>query len=826
MSYPVLEVADRLRESLHNNRIVILQAPPGAGKSTILPLHLLDEPWLRGKKIIMLEPRRLAARSVAQRMASLRKEKTGETIGYRIRFESSVRDSTRIEVVTEGLFLRMIQDDSTLSEVGMVIFDEFHERSLAADLSVALTLDVRKVLREDLRILLMSATLDGEKIQSAVGESDIITSTGKQYPVSMLYQPNDTVSNMIDQVCRTIRRALREQKGDVLVFLPGAGEIRRVQATLETDALGAECFPLYGELPFDKQQEAILPHPAGARKVVLATSIAETSLTIEGITTVIDSGLARVPRFDPASGFTRLETIKVTKDAADQRAGRAGRLGPGVCYRLWSEGTQLHLVPNRNPEILDADLAPLVLELSQWGVKNVSDINWITPPPRGAIHQAIQLLSQLDALHNGVITDRGRKMVRLPTHPRIAHMLTAVDTDTRMLTLAIDVASLLEERDPLSKEAGVDLTLRIETLRRWRSGERVSADVRALERIERVAANWCRLLHVKPSAAMVSDEEVGLLLMLAYPERIARQTARHSERYKLANGRMALLPKADPLHHYTWLVLASLDAGREEGRIFLAAPVDEKDLHRYAQEARTTRWDDERNMVVAQVEKRVGNLVLESKPSASMPDDERIRVLCQQVRDKGLKVIGWDDATDQWQARVMSLRTWRKDEPWPDVSTHHLLDTLEEWLPPFLTNITRQAELERLDSMTIMQSLVPWALQSRIDTLAPLRIPVPSGSMIQLQYNQEGSPPVLQVRLQEIFGLLETPVINEGRNKVMIHLLSPGYKPVQITQDLHSFWQNTYHEVRKELRMRYPKHYWPEDPWTAEAVRGVRRKGG
>ncbi len=832
--YPVLEIIPSLKQALQQNAVVILQAPPGAGKSTVLPLQLLDEPWLKNKKMIMLEPRRLAARSVALRMAEELGEEAGATIGYRVRFESVVSKQTRVEVVTEGILTRMIQTDNSLEEVGLVIFDEFHERSLQADLALALCHQAQQLLREDLRILIMSATLDGEKISSLFNRAPIITSTGKQYPVAFHYIPTEKNVHLAVGTARVIRKALYEQAGDILVFLPGAGEIQRVYTLLEAENVSAQVIPLFGDMPFKKQQEAILPHPQGVRKIVLATSIAETSLTIEGITTVVDSGYARVPRFDPRSGLTRLETVRVTKDAADQRAGRAGRLGPGVCYRLWSEATHHQLQPSRQPEIMEADLASLVLELAHWGIQNLNELTWITTPPEGAVKQARELLHNLEALENNKITARGKEMLKLPTHPRIAHMLLTAHpsplskesgiVQKRDESLSSDIAAILEERDPLPKEAGADLSLRVEVLRKWRRGERVSAERNVLERIERLASSWRRIFKQSTDNSNPVDAEVGALVAEAYPERIARQQEKSGVRYKLANGRVVRLPDHDPLLRETWLAVAQLDAGGGEGKIFLAAPLNEEDLLHRASESETVKWDAERGMITANQEKRIGNVVLSSKSISKVSEAQRIKILCETVREEGLKLLGWDEAQGEWQARLLSIRTWRPKEEWPDVSDENLLETTEEWLAPYLTNVSKRIDFQRLELQNILAGIISWELNSKFDKLAPARLQVPSGSFIKLNYFNDGRPPVMEVRLQEMFGLLETPTVNEGRTKIVLHLLSPGYKPVQVTQDLKSFWQTTYHEVRKELRMRYPRHHWPEDPWTAEAVRGAKKR--
>jgi ATP-dependent helicase HrpB len=823
--YPVQEIVPELKEKLRQEKVVILQAPPGAGKSTILPLEIMDEPWLAGKKIIMLEPRRLAARSVAMRMSDLKNEQPGKSIGYRVRFENRVSDQTRVEVVTEGILTRMIQSDNSLEDIGLIIFDEFHERSLHADLALALSLQVQQVLRDDLRILIMSATLETE-ILSGLLKAPVVKSEGRQFPVSLEYIAEEDHQIHI-RVSKAIRRALIKESGDILAFLPGAGEIIRTAEIISEQHPEVSVHPLFGDLSFQKQQEAIMPHPRGIRKVVLATSIAETSLTIEGIKVVIDGGYSRVPRFDPKSGFTRLETVRVTKDVADQRAGRAGRLGPGICYRLWNTSIHATLKSSRTPEILDADLAPMMLELANWGAKNIQDLHWVTVPPNSSVFQARQLLEELAALENEQITERGKLMVKLPTHPRIAHMLVeamAQKSDS-VIALAADTAALLEERDPLPKDAGADIALRISVLRKWRNGDRVNADRFSLERIEKLAASWRQLLKGKVDNTTVSDTEIGQLIMEAFPERIARQVEKNSERYKLLNNRMAKLPPHDPLSREPWLAVAQLDAGSGEGKIFLAAALDERDMAARAIEKPRVFWDESRGMIAGVLEKKVGTLVLSSKPINAVSEEERIKVWSEVIREKGLRMLGWEERLTSWQARVMSLKKWRAEEGWPDVSEGALLEKLEEWLGPFLINVSKKFELEKLNPEDILSTILPWELQSKLNTLAPENLSVPSGSQIKLIFSAEGHPPVMEVRLQEVFGLLETPTVNEGRNKIILHLLSPGYKPVQVTQDLRSFWTNTYAEVRKELRMRYPKHSWPEDPWTAEAVRGAKRRG-
>lgn len=820
---PIFEIITEVKKSLAKNNTLILQAPPGAGKSTVLPLQLLEDPWLAGKKILMLEPRRLAARSVANRMADLLEENAGETVGYRVRFENKISKQTRIEVVTEGILTRMLQNDNLLEGVGLVIFDEFHERSLHADLALALCREVQQVLREDLKIMIMSATLDGEKLSSLLNNAPILTSKGRQHPIELRYIPQETAMHLSAQVSKVIRKSLAQDEGDILTFLPGAGEITRTLEILEKENLNVSIHPLYGDLSFQKQQEALMPHPYGQRKVILATSIAETSLTIEGIKVVVDSGYSRAPRFDPKTGLTRLETVKVTKDAADQRAGRAGRLGPGICYRIWSEGSHQHLIPSRTPEILEADLAPAMLELAQWGIKDLKSLTWLTPPPAGAIAQAKELLIQLEALEGDKITSRGKEILRLPTHPRIAHLLLEGEK-LKLTALAADLAALLEERDPLPKDAGADLGLRVDVLKKWRNKEFVSADKNGLERIERLAATWRKNFQVPADNAHLPHDLIGKLLAAAYPERIAKQRDHDPTSYRLANGRIVKLRENDLLFREEWLTVAHLDAGSNEGKIFLAAPLSPHDVIHLASQKDVISWDAQKGVLIARKETKIGDILVESSPLQKIPEDERIQVLCDAVRKEEYNSLAWSDEIYDWMARVMSLKIWRPNESWPDLSKEQLVLSVENWLAPFLTNVRKREDLKKLDLLPILSSLIPWDLQSKLDTLAPDKIKVPSGSMIQLKYHMDGSTPVLAVRLQEMFGLLDTPAINEGRTKVLLHLLSPGYKPVQVTQDLKSFWKNTYPQVRSELRVRYQKHHWPEDPWTAEAVRGAKKR--
>jgi ATP-dependent helicase HrpB len=825
--YPIHSVLPQVKSSLSAKSITILQAPPGAGKSTVLPIELINEPWLNKKKIIMLEPRRLAAKSVANRMSQLLDQEVGNRVGYRVRFESKISKSTEIEVVTEGILTRMIQSDNALEEYSLVIFDEFHERSLNADLALALTLQVQQLLRPDLKILIMSATLDGEKLSQQLGNAPVITSQGKQYPIEHRHVTPDAHKPIVPQIASTVKKAFREVDGDILTFLPGAGEINRVFDMLSDENLDVEIFKLYGDLNFQQQQKALLPNPNGKRKIILSTSIAETSLTIEGIKAVVDCGLARVPRFDPRSGMTKLETIKVSKDSADQRAGRAGRLGPGVCYRMWPEFQTNQLPPTRKPEILEADLAPLLLELLTWGVTDINELKWIDTPPKGAVASALTLLEELDAVSNGKITSKGKQMAELPTHPRLAHMLLlAKEKGEVALHIACDVAALLEERDPASNEIGADLGLRVEMLQRFRNNERVG-DKNALERIDRLAFSWRKWFGIQKSKQLTQLEihnSTGLLIASAYPERIAKQQKRGGQLYKLSNGRQMKLDAQDALLHFEWLAVAQADLGINEGKIFLAAPLETQDLKDLERTIDVLRWDNDRELVVATKEVRVGGLVLKSNPTA-LPSQEKVNeVILNQIKSRGLKWGGWGEELEQLQARILSLKHWQSNEPWPDTTEENLLNSLEKWLSPFLINIHKKTDLLKLDWHNILKSILSWEQQNALDKLVPARIEVPSGSQIKIDYHADGRAPELPVRLQELFGLEDTPTVNDGKVRLMIHLLSPAYRPVQVTQDLKSFWNGAYHEVRKELRSRYPKHSWPEDPWTAEAVRGARKR--
>ncbi len=836
----IQQALPELSAALRERPIVLLCAPPGAGKSTGVPLALLTEDWLQGRRILMLEPRRLAARAIAARMAHLLGEAPGQTVGYRVRFENRVTTRTRLEVLTEGILTRRLQHDPALEGVGLVIFDEFHERNLHSDLALALCRDAQSVLRPDLRLLIMSATLDEPALRATLGDAPLVRLAGRSFPVTVRYATRDLPAPLAEPVAQAVSRALRDQPGDVLVFLPGAREIRRAQAVIAHQHPDVMICPLYGDLPLDAQQAAITPDPAGRRKVVLATSIAETSLTIEGVRAVIDAGFARVPRFDARTGLTRLDTVRVTLDSADQRAGRAGRLGPGLCYRLWTHQTHRQLSPARVPEILDADLAALRLEMAAWGARTADALSWVTPPPAGALAQAtglLQLLGALDPDDPGRITARGRKLLDWGAHPRVAHLLAeAQQAGAAQAALAADVAALIEERDPLSHETSADMTLRIEALRRWRrsrspSGSPAKDDGRALARVERLAAQWRTMMQM-PADAMRLDNapldpyEVGRWIALAYPDRVARRRNEGAGRYKLALGRGVRLPEHDSLAAHEWLAVAHVDAGQQaEGLIHLAAPLHPEDLQPYVAERDVVGWDARQGALIAQREWRVGELTLATRPLPQPAPARRIAVLCDVIRREGLDVLAWTEAARQWQARAQSVHLWRGD-PWPDVCDAALLANAEAWLGPCLDGVTKRADFARLNVLVMLQRWMPGPLRAQLDVLAPERLTVPSGAHIRLRYAPDGSPPVLAVKIQELFGLEDTPTINEGRVKVLMHLLSPAQRPIQVTQDLRSFWRNTYPLIRKELRGRYPKHAWPDDPWNATPTRKTMRRAG
>jgi len=834
ISLPIDEVLPALREALATRHEAVLEAPPGAGKTTRVPLALLNEPWLAGQTILMLEPRRLAARAAAERLASELGEKVGETVGYRIRLDSKVGPGTRIEVVTEGILTRRLQDDPALEGVGLLIFDEFHERSLDADLALALSLNGRELFRDDqpLKILLMSATLEGERLSGLLDDAPILRSEGRMYPVAMRwgrpFQPGEFIEPRLVQ---TILEALNDETGSVLVFLPGQAEIRRVHQQL-ADSLGESTqvllCPLHGELDLVAQRAAIDPAPAGKRKVVLATNIAETSLTINGVRVVIDAGLARVPRFDPGSGMARLDTQRISKASATQRAGRAGRLEPGVCYRLWSQDQHEQLAAYASAEILSADLAGLALQLGRWGV-TPGQLVWLDVPPAAAYAQAQDLLERLGALDGEALTRHGQAMAELPAHPRIAHLLLRGQA-LGLANMACDVAALLGERDIL-RGAGADLHSRLVLL----SGEERAARGAqgGVQRARQLARQYRGYLRGKASEP-VSDPDhprwLGALLALAYPDRVAQQRRAGGAEYRLANGRAALFAEADSLMKQPWLVIADLGSrqGQREERIYLAADFDpalfDSVLAEQVRVVDQLDWDEREGVLRAERQRKVGELILSREPLTGLDETARSQALVNLVRRKGLELLPWTPELRQWQARVALLRqldlSSKEQSEWPDVSDAALLKSLEQWLMPYLGKVSRLSHFANLDLSSIVHNLLPWPLPQRLDELAPHHLSVPSGSSIRLDYSEQ--PPILAVRLQELFGLAETPRIAGGRQVVKLHLLSPARRPVQVTQDLANFWRSTYAEVKKDLKGRYPKHYWPDDPLVAEATARIK----
>jgi ATP-dependent helicase HrpB len=809
---PVTEIISYVREQLAQQNTLIVNAPPGAGKSTLLPLALLDQPWLNGKKIIMLEPRRLAAKTIAARMASLLDDDIGKTVGYRIRFENRVGANTIIEVVTEGILTRMLQSDNALEDVGLVIFDEFHERSLNADLAMALCREAQQVLRPDLRIMIMSATLNMPQLTKLLN-APVAVSEGKQYPVEVIYNGDADETLLPELTARTVMKALQEHDGDALVFLPGEGEIKKCEELLKGQAVDICIHPLYGQLPPQEQFLAIMPNKFGKRKIVLATSIAETSLTIEGIRIVVDSGFGRTSRFDPKSGLSRLETLRISKDSADQRAGRAGRLSSGVCYRMWTKATHERLAEHRVPEIMEADLASLVLDMAQWGVSNIQSLTWLTPPPKIALAQATETLHQLNALENNKITEHGKQIHRLACHPRIAHMLLMASDDIT-IKLATDIAAVLEERDPLPRDSGIDINLRVEALRR----ARMNNSLGRFARIEKVASSYRKMLNVEMDNGAVDVFETGLLLAYAYPERIAFARPGNNAQFQLANGKYAMVGHKDDLSHEPWLAVAHMDLRDGLGKIFLAAPLNPKDLLPMVKEQELILWDTRKGGIIATKELKIGSLVLQSKTITSPNEELVTEAICNAIKTEGENLLNFDESMVQLQNRILSLRLWNPDESWPDVSTSVLLNYNKEWLGPYIKAIKKPDDLKKINLVEALYHSLDWEKQQALNVLAPQKLEVPSGSNISIQYFSNGAVPVLSVRLQEVFGLSDTPIINNGKTKVVMHLLSPGYKPVQVTSDLNSFWNNLYFEVKKELQRRYPKHAWPDDPWTAPAV--------
>ena len=826
---PASQVAESLNSALLSHGAAVVTAPPGAGKSTLLPLTMLLGLGGTGR-ILMLEPRRLAARQIAERMAQMLGEQVGLTVGYRVRFESRISSATRLEVLTEGILTRMLVDDATLEGVDAVVFDEFHERSIHSDLAMALTRQSRSLLRPELKVVVMSATMDAAAICHAL-DAPLIESSGRMFPVHTTYADHEADRrDLAREVAAAVHRMHDAHEGDILAFLPGQGEIEECARVLSDSLAPTQVLPLYGNLPPEAQRRAIAPSCEGERKVVLATPIAETSLTIEGVRMVVDSGWCRMLAFDARTGLSHLDTVRISLDMATQRQGRAGRVAEGHCLRLWTASSEHLMRQQRVPELLEADLAPLLLSTAAFGEADALSLPWITPPPEGHVAQARQLLTALGALHaDGTITLTGRRMAALPCHPRMARMMLHA-ASPRLKALACDMAALLEEKDPMADHPDSDISLRLSALRRARSERSLGR----WARVAQVAREYRRMMHAEEDNHDVVPHEAGMLVAYAYPERVAMGTD-HIGTFRLASGGEVRLAPADAMSGHPWLAIASLHApAGSMGRVFLSAPLDPLDLAASGAddglltERDNLSWDSRTLSVRMQHEWRIGHLVVNSQPLTDADAQQLTAIVCSAVEKDGLSLFSWNEEVQRLQRRVAQVASWHPELDLPDLSTPHLLATASSWLPFYLQEgnhvKSTAAELRRLPLADMLWNLLPYDLQTAVDRLAPTHLTVPTGSRIRVDYRQGAEAPVLSVRLQECFGLQQTPCVDDGRRPVLMELLSPGFKPVQLTQDLASFWSTTYFEVRKELRRRYPKHHWPEDPLQAEAVRGVKRK--
>lgn len=818
---PALAIADEVNLKLKENNRLIITAAPGAGKSTLLPLTIL-EGLNDGGKILMLEPRRLAAKQIAERMAELLGEKTGETVGYRVRFEKKISSQTRIEVLTEGILARMLVSDPTLDGVSVVIFDEFHERSLASDLALALSREAQEIIRPDLRIILMSATIDTTELSQKL-DAPVIDCEGRMFPVKVIHAEEEADNNNVAElVAHYIRVAHAQERGDILAFLPGQAEIIRCQELLG-DSLGrTNIYPLYGLLSPQEQRLAIMPSPVDTRKVVLATSIAETSLTIQGVRIVVDAGLCRNMVFDVRNGLSRLVTQRISMDMATQRTGRAGRLEPGVCYRLWTLATEHRMELCRQPEMQNADLAPMMLDIASWGESDESQMLWLTPPPVGNVAQARKVLNLLGATDTeGKITELGKSMAALPCHPRISRMLVC-GKDEKSKALAADIAAIIEEKDVLNEaEDDADINTRLALLR----DARRKSNEGKWSRMARVAKEYCRLAKVETDNSKVNDKLTGSLIASAYPERVAKATD-GCGRFRLASGDNAFVAKTDTLSSCDWLSIATLNAS--SGKVFLASPLDISSIQTLLTIKDNFSWDSKNCCVQAQQEQRLGCLLVQTKPLKNINKEDIIQTICEAAPKDGLSMFNFDDKVECLQRRVETVALWHPELDLPNLGTESVLAHAKDWLPFFLENNgqlkTSAVEMKKINLCEALWTLLTYDQQMAVDRLAPTHIAVPTGSKIRLDYRPGTEVPVLCVRLQECFGLTDTPCVNDGQIPVLMELLSPGYKPVQLTQDLRSFWNGTYFEVRKELKRRYPKHAWPDNPLECEAVRGVKRK--
>ncbi len=839
MTLPIEAALPELTRALASARAAVLEAPTGAGKTTLVPLALLREPWAEGKKILMLEPRRVAARAAAARMADLLGEKVGETVGYRVRLDAKVSAKTRIEVVTEGLLTRRLQSDPELKGVACVIFDEFHERSLNADLGLALTLETQAALNENLKILVMSATLDGARVAKLLGNlpseasakegAPVVLSEGRLYPIETRYAPPPANARIEQATANVVLRALDETDGGLLVFLPGEGEIRTVARLLEADDLrGATLLPLYGTLPADAQDRAIRPL-AGTRKIVLATAIAETSLTIEDVHVVIDAGLQRSARYDPATGMTRLVTQRVSLASADQRRGRAGRVAPGICYRLWEESETRALTAYTPPEILTSDLSPFALDLALWGERDASRLRLLDPPPASTFAEAQELLRELDAIDGeNRITPHGRACATFGAHPRLAHMMLRAKELGEGATAAA-LAAILSERDVIRGSKDADLRTRLEAFETGSAnadlstGALAKVDRGSLSRAREQARAWARALGVKDGR--VDMQAAGRLTALAYPERVAKRRGPAS--FRLASGRGATLPETDALAREDYLAIAALDGAGANAKVHQAAPLTLADIEELFAAHIGTRevceWSSREKAAVAREEERLDALVLTERPLKKADPAKLAAAVLTGIRELGLKTLAWTPELDAFRARVVFIRKLEPDAGWPDLSDEALTRDLEHWLQPFLGGVTRAADFTRIDVSNALHSRFDWEQKKRLDALAPTHIEVPSGSRIAIDYTTDA--PFLAVRLQEMFGLADTPTVANGRVPLTLHLLSPARRPVQVTRDLKSFWQRGYPEVKRDLKGRYPKHHWPDDPWTAIPTARAKPRG-
>ncbi|MBN9006317.1 MAG: ATP-dependent helicase HrpB [Rhizobiales bacterium] len=817
---PIDAVLDDLSRTLDVGNTAVLVAPPGAGKTTRVPLALLDAPWAAGKKIIVLEPRRIAARASAERMAKTLGERAGETVGYRVRFGSKVSRATRIEVVTEGIFSRQILDDPEMTGIAAVLFDEFHERSLDADMGLALARDAQSGLREDLRILVMSATIDGARIAKRLGDAPVIESEGRAFPIETRYLGRKPDVLLERQMADAIATALRADAGSVLAFLPGAAEIRRTQNFLGERVHDAsiEIVPLFGALDAGVQDRAIAPAPKGQRKVVLATSIAETSLTIEGVRIVVDSGMARVPRYEPDIGLTRLETVRASRAAVDQRRGRAGRTEPGVCYRLWDEPQTASLPAYTQPEILSADLSTLVLDLAQWGVSDPGALTFLDSPPAPALNEARSLLRELGALDaDGRITDEGKSLRALALPPRLARMIV----DSQRLGAgpeAADIAAVLTERG-LGGDS-VDLDVRLDNFHRDRSPRAAGA--------RQLAERWASQVNSRPSPASPERDEAlstGGMLALAFPDRVARNRGNGS--FVLANGRGASVDQASALARVAYIAVAELTGTAANGRILLAAPIAQADIEvRFADQIVTddeVTFDRAAMALRARRRKRLHAITLSEAPLAVVPTMATARILAEGLKVAGLDRLPWSKALKQWRDRVMFLRAAEGNE-WPDLSDAGLAADIETWLVPALSDKAALKDLSAGDLSEALMALLPWNLRARLEREAPTHFEAPTGTMLAIDYEAEQGP-TIAVRLQELFGLTAHPSIAQGRVPLVLELLSPAHRPVQVTRDLPGFWRGSYAAVRADLRGRYPRHPWPDDPANAPPTRRVKPRG-